>query len=169
MNEFSNQRLIDLFEQRNVSPEERALVLSTWGEVYEESCYCPWHSGEGEKTHAQVVQLIILMELDRDDRLWVVETILGFELFWDGVTNYPGSVPGDPGRSFKDIRLTRWVMSVLIDFYTRDAENAITIHRILGLEDRRDKAAARRNLRAIARAQKASKQLSDCGKPVKAV
>ena len=73
-------------------------------------------------TQAQVGYLSGVMDLEREHRIEVVEMIMGFPLMYVLGEWFPGVAeplePDNyPGASLKDVRITRWEMSVLIDYY----------------------------------------------------
>lgn len=88
-------------------------------------------------TQPQVGYLAGLMDLLREDRLECLEIIIGRELFWD-FEDYPGSVDPEhmeypeeyPGKSSKDVTITRWEVSVLIEYYLNG--NGLTLNERLG-------------------------------------
>jgi len=76
-------------------------------------------------TQKQVGYLAGLMDLERPDRIELLEIITDLTTHWDFTDWYPGSdeivemeYPEEyPGRSSKDLRITRWMHSVLVDYY----------------------------------------------------
>src|SRR3972149_2982210 len=73
------------------------------------------------RTDAQVGYLAGAMDLERPDRLDALAILTGLELFWtpgpeDAGRNFTNP-ESYPGPSSKDLRLTRWMFKILIDYY----------------------------------------------------
>jgi hypothetical protein len=126
-------------------------------------------ASEDDHTQDQVGHLAGLMDLERPDRLEMLSILLGYPPYWDG-TPYEGAIriedlPDDkaalyPGPSSKDTNITRWMHSVLIDFYQNN-DNAYKLHERLGYESLRVIRGAKRIAREAARAAKATQLAAD--------
>ena len=124
-------------------------------------------SADEPHTQSQVGYLAGLMDLDRADRLEMLSLLLGWMPQWGG-DYYPGAVPLEdldedkqalyPGPSSKDLRLTRWDTSVLIEFY-KNGEGP-RLNEILGFESKRAKAEKKRAARAALQAAKTAASAS---------
>lgn len=85
----------------------------------------PVHKAEALHTQPQIGYLTGLMDIESDEeRYEALEIITGLHLFWDITESYPGSEvevmdhPEQyPGKSSKDLRINRWMTSVLIEYY----------------------------------------------------
>jgi len=104
------------------------------------------------------------MDLERNDRLEMLSIVVGFPLYYDGET-YPNAVlitelPPEkaalyPGPSSKDTRISKYMHSILVDFYQNNSD-AYTLHETLGYESLTDKRAQKRAARFLARQAKAA-------------
>lgn len=120
------EHTIDLLDEKFLSPDDYDWVCSQIEALQILFEHCWWTHADPDALHtqAQVGYLSGLMDLEREDRLELMEIILGRPLEWN-MEDFPGAVPEDdmeypeeyPGPSLKDIRITRWMNSVLIEYY----------------------------------------------------
>lgn len=152
LTKHSIDRLNARLDEVGASFDDRATVfgeLAALSDRLQTQTYAP-----REKTQAQVGYLAGLMDLEDEERYWMLETLVGFPLYYSNEP-YRGYHPKEtPGASSKDSRISCEMMSVLIDHYLTNGE-ALRIHDILGLESKRSRVAARRAKRLLARAEKA--------------
>lgn len=121
-----------------------------------------WYSDpDALHTQKQVGFLAGLMDLEREERLEVGSLLVGHPLIWN-FEDFPGVVEEDdmdtpeeyPGPSLKDIRITRWMMSRLINYYKTG--NGHDLNRILGYQSATAKRNQKRAEREAAKQAKAN-------------
>ena len=110
------------------------------------------------RTDAQVGYLAGAMDLERPDRLDALAILTGLELFWtpgpeDAGRNFTNP-ESYPGPSSKDLRLTRWMFKILIDYYLNG--DGLTFNETLGYTSAAVKRAEKRAQRAALRSAKAN-------------
>ena len=98
------------------------------------------------------------MDLEREDRIKVIEMIMGFPLMYVLGEWFPGvAEPLDPdnypGPSLKDVRITRWQTSILIDYWING--NGSELNERLGLTSASAKAQAKRDQKLAQKQAKA--------------
>lgn len=118
---------LELLEQRDLPPDDFDWICSQIEALHIlfDSCWWPYADPDSLHTQKQVGFLAGAMDLEREDRLEVMEIILGYPLEWDVDEDYPGAVDEDsyeepdayPGPSLKDLRITKWMNSILIDYF----------------------------------------------------
>lgn len=99
-----------------------------------------WLMADPMSTQKQVGYLAGAMDLERPDRIRVLSLIVGYDCQYDG-EYFEGYVPLEelpadkqelyPGPSSKDIRVTRYERSILIDYYL--SGNGQKLNEALGL------------------------------------
>lgn len=124
----------------------------------------PWVHANPDDLHtqAQVGYLSHVMDLERHERIEVLEIILGRQLHWDVSQDFPGSVPEEdmeepenyPGPSLKDIGITKWMTSHLIDYYLNG--DGLELNKKLGYTSKTSTDQAKRITRQVAQAAKAN-------------
>ena len=116
-----------------------------------------WYSGNNElHTQQQVGYLAHACDLNREDRLEVISLLVGFELHYEG-EDFPGAVFDDQdfsGPSLKDVRITRWMMSRLIEYYLTG--NGHELNRKLGYPSAKAERSAKRAERGAQKQAKAN-------------
>jgi hypothetical protein len=166
---------LNLIEQRCSDLDKRTWIMDEIDGLQVQMDNPPdnWISAsEEEHTQNQVGYLAGLMDLERPDRLEMLSIILGYETYWDGEA-FEGSVsieelPEDkailyPGPSSKDVNITRWQHSVLIDYYMNNP-HAHKLHEYLGYESLTVIRSAKRIAREAARQAKAAQLAADKAK-----
>lgn len=93
-----------------------------------------------------------LIDLERDEKLELLTLLLGWFPIYD-FDGFPGEVPelSEYGPSSKDTRITRWMHSVLVDYFKNGNGQALEF--TLGYITKHAKSAAKRATLALAQNQ----------------
>lgn len=114
----------DILNSKFLDPVSEAWIISEIEDLAFKFEHPTWPQAKADALHtqAQVGYLSGVMDLEREDRIEVIELIMGFPIYYvlgewfPGVTE-PLEIDNYPGPSLKDVRITRWQTSVLIDYY----------------------------------------------------
>jgi hypothetical protein len=159
-----NEYQREILDTKRLSPDDRLWIedqLVGLQETFENSPWSYWIA-DAPHTQAQVGYLAGLMDLERDDRIEVLNLIVGYETYWHYDDDYPGAVDIEqmqtpnayPGPSSKDLRLTRWMTSALIDYYANG--DGKLLNDKIGYISHRTKSQAKAAARELAREAKAN-------------
>jgi hypothetical protein len=92
----------------------------------------------------QIGYLVGAMNMkDREERLDLLEILLGFSLYYDeSVDDFPGQVilGEGPKRSSKDVRISKYMHSRLLEYFLND-KDANKLKRLLGFAEAESQAA----------------------------
>ena len=115
----------DILDSFFLMPDDEQWVIIEIEDLAYQFEHPQWPMVAASKLHTQkqVGYLTGMMNLEeRDDRIKVIELIMGYPLYYVLGEWYPGITEPEnpdlyPGPSLKDVRMTRWETSVLLEYY----------------------------------------------------